>query len=527
MNRKWESPYQSRRLPVMARNVVATSQPLAAQAGLEMLRRGGNAVDAALAAAITLTVVEPTSNGIGSDAFALIWDGSKLHGINGSGRSPAAWTPERFKGLEEMVQRGWDSVTVPGAVSLWTALAERFGRLDFATLFEPGIRYAEQGFAVSPITAARWAEAAKTLYHFDDFRAAFLPGGRPPEPGEIFVCPAQGETLREIASSGGESFYRGALAQQIVACSRRQGGLLSLDDLAGQRALWVEPVSVAYREHQVFEMPPNTQGIAVLQCLKILEQFDLSRYPVDSAESVHLQVEAMKLAFGDLFAHLADPEAMQVDYQRLLEPRYLAERATLIDMERASYPLSGLPAEPGTVYLTTADSSSMMVSLIQSNYRGFGSGVVVPGTGISLQNRGSGFSLEAGHANQVAGGKRPFHTIIPGFIARDGKALLSFGVMGAHMQAQGQVQIVTRILDYGQNPQAASDAPRWHVAPDGELALEAGFAPEVIAALQKRGHRVVLDEPQSLFGGAQLIQCLDGCYAGASDHRKDGQAVGF
>ncbi len=527
MSSKWDFPYQSRRMPVMARNLVATSQPLAAQAGLDMLRRGGNAVDAALAAAIALTVVEPTGNGIGSDAFALIWDGSKLHGINGSGRSPAAWTPEHFQGLEQMVQFGWDTVTVPGAVSLWAALSERFGRLDFEALFEPGIRYAQQGFAVSPITAARWAEAAEPFHHLADFRAVFLPGGRPPEPGQIFVCREMGQTLREIASSRTESFYRGALAQKIIACARRQGGLLSLEDLADHRPQWVEPVSIDYRQYQVFEMPPSTQGIAVLQCLKILEQFDVSSYPVDSAESVHLQVEAMKLAFGDLFQHLSDPETMQVDCHHLLDPRYLAKRAALIDMDQARYPHSGIPAEPGTVYLTTADSNSMMVSFIQSNFRGFGSGIVVPGTGISLHNRGSGFSLEAGHPNQVAGGKRPFHTIIPGFIARDGNPVLSFGVMGAHMQAQGQVQLVTRIFDYGQNLQAATDAPRWHVAPDGELALEPGFAPAVVADLQRRGHRIVLDEPQSLFGGAQLIQCLDGCYAGASDHRKDGQAVGF
>lgn len=520
-------PYTSRRVPVIAENMVATSQPLAVQAGLKMLQDGGNAVDAALAAAIALTVVEPTSNGIGSDAFALIWDGAQLHGINGSGKSPAAWSPDYFKNYETMPVRGWDSVTVPGAVSVWAVLSERFGSLDFEQLFAPAVYYAESGYPVSPITAQRWQELSGELQEFAGFRELFMPGGIPPRAGDMFASIDMARTLDEIRRTRGESFYRGSLAGQIAACAAEQDGLLSLQDLAEHEPFWVDPVSCSYRGYDIHQIPPNGQGMAVLQGLGMLDTFDVPGLAVDSADSIHLQVEAMKLAYADAFSHLAEPESMRIDYHQLLDPGYLKKRAQQIDMNSARFPSCGMPTEPGTVYLTTADSSGMMVSFIQSNYMGFGSGIVVPGTGISLQNRGCGFSLTEGHPNRVDGSKRPFHTIIPGFVTRDDEAVMSFGVMGAHMQAQGQVQMVTRILDYRQNPQTASDAPRWHVSPDGELALEEGIAPAVVEELARRGHLVSRAEPQHLFGGAQLILKQGNRCVGGSDHRKDGIAAGF
>ncbi len=524
---KWKFPYSSQRYPVCAANMVATSQPLAAQAGLRMLLDGGNAVDAALAAAITLTVVEPTSNGIGSDAFALIWDGHQLHGINGSGCSPKGWSPERFAGRDSMPPLGWDTVTVPGAVSVWWALSERFGSLTFEKLFGPAIGYARDGFCVSPVTAKRWRDAADIYRDYPDFCRTFLPNGVAPLPGDSFICREMADTLQEIAASGGESFYRGALARKMVHCSEQQGGALSLADLASHEPLWVKPIAQHYRGYDVHEIPPNGQGIAALAALGILAHFDLAKFPVDSADSIHLQVEAMKLAFADVFRHVGDEKAMRLNCMELLEPGYLKERSLLIDMENAGFPETGIIEEKGTVYLTSGDADGMMVSYIQSNFNGFGSGVVVPGTGISLHNRGCGFSLEAGHPNQVGGGKRPFHTIIPAFVTENGKPVLSFGVMGAHMQAQGHVQMITRIFDYGQNPQAASDAPRWHVMPDMKLALERGFAGSVVEELIRRGHTIVRDEPEKLFGGAQLIRKSGDFYVAGSDHRKDGQAVGF
>ena len=523
----YQLPYESRRLPVIAENMVATSQPLAVQAGLKMIQDGGNAVDAALAAAITLTVVEPTSNGIGSDAFALIWDGNQLHGINGSGKSPAAWSPEYFSGCDELPLRGWDTVTVPGAVSIWWALSERFGSLDFEQLCVPAIYYAENGYPVSPITAARWQEAARELKRFPGVRDLFMPAGKPPRSGDLFASLEMAQTLDDIRRTRGESFYRGELAAQIAACAADQGGVLGLQDLAAHEPVWVEPISYTYRGYEVHQIPPNGQGLAVLQGLGILEHYDLAALPVDSAASIHLQVEAMKLAYADAFAHIADAESMRIDHGDLLDAAYLKERAQQINSEKAAAPVTGIEAEPGTVYLTTADASGMMVSFIQSNYQGFGSGIVVPGTGISLHNRGCGFTLEAGHPNRVGGGKRPFHTIIPGFVTRGDEPVMSFGVMGAHMQAQGQVQMVTRVLEYQQNPQAASDAPRWHVAPDGELALEDGVASAVGDELARKGHRINTSEPQSLFGGAQLILKTGDHYVGGSDHRKDGMAAGF
>ncbi len=527
MTFSWDFPYPSRRMPVLARNVVATSQPLAAQAGLRMLLAGGNAVDAALAAAIALTVVEPTGNGIGGDAFAVVWDGNALHGLNSSGRSPRAWSPQRFAGAAEMPPYGWDTVTVPGAVAAWAALSSRFGKLPFAELFLPSIAYARDGFPVSPITARRWQEAKAFYPQYAELNRTFFPNGRAPQPGEVFRCPAQAETLAAIADSRGEAFYRGAIAQKIAACASAEGGALTVDDLAAHAAEWVEPLAIDYRGVTLHELPPNGQGIAALIALGTLRHFDLARYPVDSADSVHLQIEAMKSAFAEVLRHVADIDCMQVPPGDLLRSEALTAKAAAIRMDRASVPLGKAPSGGGTVFLTAADESGRMVSFIQSNYMGFGSGVVVPGTGIALQNRGLGFVLDEGHPNRVDGGKRPFHTIIPGFLTQGGRPLMSFGVMGAHMQPQGHVQMVTRICDYGQNPQAACDAPRWHVAADGRVQLEAGFAPAVAEGLRRRGHSVAPGATESLFGGGQLIWRLADGYAAASDMRKDGQAVGF
>jgi gamma-glutamyltranspeptidase/glutathione hydrolase len=523
----WDFPYPSQRMPVLARNVVATSQPLAAQAGLRMLLKGGNAVDAALAAAIALTVVEPTSNGIGSDAFAILWDGRKLHGLNSSGRSPRALSPGRFAGRTTLPTLGWDTVTVPGAVAAWAALSQRFGALAFADLFEPALDYAARGFPVAPITAARWQDAHVRYPDFPEIQRAFFPGGRAPHAGEVFRCPSQAETLAAIADTSGEAFYRGPLARAIADCAAAEGGLMTAEDLAAHRADWVEPIAVDYGGVRLHEIPPNGQGIAALIALGILRHLAPGRFAVDSAESLHLQIEAMKHAFSDAFRHVGDPACMEVTSAELLQEDRLAAAAAEIRMDTAATLGTTRPAGGGTVYLTAADASGMMVSYIQSNYLGFGSGVVIPGTGIALQNRGLGFTLTAGHPNCVAGGKRPFHTIIPGFVTRSGQPLMSFGVMGAHMQPQGHVQMMVRVFDYGQNPQAACDAPRWHVAPDGSVQLEPGFPPDTPAGLARRGHRVSTTAPRSLYGGGQLIHRLEDGYAAASDWRKDGQAVGF
>jgi gamma-glutamyltranspeptidase / glutathione hydrolase len=522
----WDFPYASRRMPVLAANVVCTSQPLAAQAGLDMLRRGGNAVDAALATAICLTVVEPNMNGIGSDAFCILWDGKKLEGLNASGRAPKAWSPERFAGQEDMTQRGWDAVTVPGAVSAWVALSKRYGKLPFATLFEPAISYAADGFLVSPITAASWSVAAKELAVYPGWAAGFLPGGRAPQAGERFSFADQARTLEQIAASGGEAFYKGDLAQAMCAHAATEGGALAAADLAEHRADWVTPIAQEYRGYHLHEIPPNGQGLAALIGLGILRHLDMGRYAVDGADSLHLQIEAVKLALADAYRYISDPDAMDTTVGALLDEGYLAGRAALIDPARAGEPDFGRPGPGDTVYLTAADADGMMVSFIQSNYMGFGSGIVVPGTGISLQNRGAGFSLEPGHPNRVGRGKRPFHTIIPAFLTKDGAPVMSFGVMGGPMQAQGHVQMTVRLADYGQNPQAACDAPRWQILSGRQVAVEAGVGAGVIEDLGQRGHQVQVSPP-TLFGGAQMIHRLESGYCAASESRKDGQAVGF
>jgi len=524
----WQFPYPSQRMPILARNCVATSQPLAAQAGLRMLMKGGSAVDAVLATAISLTVLEPTSNGIGSDAFAILWDGKKLQGLNASGRSPAAWTPDRFKGLNAMPQRGWDSVTVPGAISAWVELSSKYGKLPFADLFEPAIDYASRGYMVSPTIARLWERQLPELKDQPGYAEAFMPNGRAPLPGEKFIFADQARTLKRIAETKGEAFYKGDLAEKIVAHAKQHGGAMTMSDLAAHQCDWVEPVGQSYRGYTLHEIPPNGQGIGALISLGILENFDMAALPVDSADSLHVQLEAMKLGFADIYEYVSDPATMRVTPAQMLDRAYLASRAKLIDMKKAQDPKFGTPPTGGTVYLTAADASGMMVSYIQSNYAGFGSGVVVNGTGISLQNRGYGFVTKPGHANEVGPRKRPFQTIIPAFVTKDGKPVMSYGVMGGSMQAQGHSQIMVRLADHGQNPQAAADAPRWRIDTGLALGIEQGVNPDVIAELKRRGHQITqADRWSTDFGRAQLIYKMEDGYLAASERRTDGQAVGF
>jgi gamma-glutamyltranspeptidase/glutathione hydrolase len=516
MKLDWSLPYASRRAPIFARNVVSTSQPLAVQAGIAMLRAGGSAVDAALATAIALTVVEPCSNGLGSDLFALVWDGRELVGLNASGRAPAAWSPKRFVGLAAMPRGGWDTVTVPGAVSGWVALSRRFGKLPFADLFVPAIRYARDGYAVTPFIAEKWAAAVPILRGFPGFAEHFLPRGRAVATGEVFSSPAMAASMEKIARSGGDAFYRGELTAAMVAHARQHGGAHTEADFAAHACDWVTPLAHNYRGYTVHEIPPNGQGIAALMALGMLDNFDLSAQAVDSVDVQHLEIEAMKLAFADVYRYVADPSSMSVT------------PAQFIDRSRAQDFKHGAPPSGGTVYLTAADERGMMVSLIQSNYMGFGSGVVVPDTGISLQNRGTGFSLEPGHPNLVGGGKRPFHTIIPGFLTKDGAACVSFGVMGGSMQPQGHLQTLVRLIDFHMNPQAALDAPRWKVDRGLSLDLEPEASAELRAGLAAKGHEFV-SVPDSYmdFGGGQFIVCGEGGYVAASDPRRDGQAAGY
>ncbi|GFE50803.1 gamma-glutamyltransferase [Roseobacter cerasinus] len=531
MQLRAQHPYPSRRSAVAADNIVTTSHPLAAQAGLSMLSRGGNAVDAALAAAITLTVVEPTGNGLGSDAFAILWDGQELHGLNASGRAPTAWTPERFAGLDKMPFHGWESVTVPGAVSSWVALSERFGKLDFASLFEPAIRYAEEGFPVTPVIATLWRRAADQLRNQPGFAETFLPGGRAPAAGEYFRSPGHARTLRLIAETRGAAFYTGELAAEIAAFAKTHGAALTEADMAAHAADWCGTISKAFDDVTLHEIPPNGQGIAALMGLGILAHTNIRDMDADDPSALHLQIEAMKLALRDAESYVADLDHMtDVTVEDLLDDGYLADRARLIDPARATNFQSGAPKHGGTVYLSAADASGMMVSFIQSNYAGFGSGVVVPGTGIALQNRGAGFSLDPKHQNYVAPGKRPFHTIIPGFLMAANGPRMSFGVMGGPMQAQGHVQMVLRTQLFGQDPQMAADAPRWRVTDGLGVACEDTLPAATLDALRAMGHQLSLEAPENAFGfgGAQLIHRLLGRgYVAGSDPRKDGAAVGY
>jgi gamma-glutamyltranspeptidase/glutathione hydrolase len=521
----WKLPYPWPRTPVLAANAVCTSQPLAAQAGLRILAEGGSAVDAAVATAIALTVVEPVSNGIGSDAFAIVWDGRQLHGLNASGRSPAAWTPEYF-GADGVPALGWNSVTVPGAVSAWVELHAKFGRVPFERLFDAAIGYARSGYLVSPMVAAQWAAQVPLFASQPGFAETFMPDGRAPHPGELVTLPGHAATLEQIATTQGAAFYRGELADKLEAHAAANGGVLRAADLAAHSADWVKTISAEYRGYTVHEIPPNGQGIVALIALGILEHFEMSSFAVDSSDSVHLQIEAVKLAFADAEAYVGDLDHMSLRAEHLLDKDYLKQRAALIDLQQAKPASAGTP-RGGTVYLTAADAAGTMVSMIQSNFMGFGSGVVVPGTGIALQNRGMGFVARAGHPNQVGPGKRPFHTIIPGFVTRNGAPVMSFGVMGGQMQPQGHVQMLVRVVDHGQNPQAACDGPRFRWVQGLEVCCEQGFPESTVNELQRRGHRLVKVDDYNQFGSCQAIWRLDDGYLAVSDPRRDGQAAGI
>ncbi|MDO9359201.1 MAG: gamma-glutamyltransferase family protein [Polaromonas sp.] len=536
MNFNYDNPYTSTRLPLFARNVVSTSHPLGAQGGLRMLLKGGNAVDAAIAAAAVMTIVEPVSNGLGSDAFGLIWDGKELHGLNASGRAPQSWTPGYFQkkygsDAQTPPKRGLDSVTVPGAVASWVAMSERFGKLPFADLMEPAIEAAERGYLLPPVVRQKWAAATDELKGLPGFAASFLPWGRAPNVGELFQFKAAAKALRAIAQSKGAAYYGGEIAHAIEKFAAKNGGSITARDFANYQPEWVKPIGKDYRGHTLHEIPPNGQGIAALIALGILEKFDVAALPVDGVDSQHLQIEAMKLAFADVYKYVAEPSSMEVTVEQMLDDAYLASRAKLIDMKKAQDFGAGNPVKGGTIYLTAADENGMMVSFIQSNYMGFGSGCVEPEFGISLQNRGHAFSLQSG-VNQVAPGKRPFHTIIPAFLTKGGQPVMSYGVMGANMQPQGHMQTLVRMLDYRQSPQVACDAPRWRYNAGLEINVEAAMDAGTVRGLADRGHRMeVINDSYQDFGAGQFIwragdPKVEG-YIAASDARRDGQAVGF
>ncbi|WP_454918117.1 gamma-glutamyltransferase family protein [Xanthobacter sediminis] len=535
----WTAGYASRRLPVFGNHAVSTSHPLAAQAGLRMLLKGGNAVDAAVACAAAMTVLEPCNNGLGSDAFCILWDGKELHGLNASGRAPAAWSIDYFRArygadARHPPQRGWDAVTVPGAVGGWVALSERFGRLPFADLMEPAIEIARRGYLVPLVDAAKWemATALPDLVRQSGFAETFLPRGRAPRAAELFQMPGAARALAAIAETRGEAFYRGEIAADLERHARAAGAALTAADMAAYAPEWVTPLQQSYRGYTLHEIPPNGQGITALMALGMLSHFDLGALDPDGPDAHHVMIEAIKLAFADVYHHVADPAHMRTPAAALLDPAYLASRARLIEMDRAQPFAPGNPVKGGTIYLTAADASGMMVSFIQSNFNGFGSGVVLPEWGLSLQNRGHGFSLDPESPNAVAPGKRPFHTIIPGFLTRDGAPVMSFGVMGANMQPQGHVQTLVRMLDFGQNPQAACDAPRWRFNAGLALDVEAAMPQATRDALAARGHVLKVNaDPYHDFGAGQFIwrmgePAVEG-YMVASDPRRDGQAAVF
>lgn len=527
-----EYKYASRRRVVHAkRGMVCTSQPLASQAGLTILQQGGNAIDAAIATAICQTIVEPTNNGLGSDCFALVWTGGKLHGLNGSGYAPQRLTPEAVAAsgaTEKMPLRGWEAVTVPGAPSAWAELQKRFGRLPFAKLFEPAIYYAEQGYPVSPIVARFWQEGIDALTPYKN-NPAVAPwfatfdvhgNGVAPQTGELVTLPDHAKTLRILADSYCESYYRGELAQKLVEFSDKTGGYLSLEDLAEYRAEWVEPVHINYHGYDVWEMPPNGHGITALMALNILKDMEIGAK--DTGDTFHKQIEAMKLAFADGMHYIADPRYMQTRVEELLSDAYAAKRRALIG-ETALEPTHGKPFCGGTVYLCTADGEGNMVSFIQSNYKDFGSGIVLPGYGVNLNDRGAGFSLNPELDDYLAPRKKPYHTIIPGFLTHEGEAVGPFGVMGAYMQPQGHVQVIMNTVDWLLNPQSALDAPRWQWIAGKEIWLESSVAPEIVEDLRRRGHEVRVLEDDTTFGRGEIIwRDSNGVLAGATEPRADG-----
>jgi gamma-glutamyltranspeptidase/glutathione hydrolase len=533
---------------IATHGMAATSHPLASQIALDVLKRGGTAVDAAIAANAAIGLMEPTGNGVGGDLFAIVWDAKtqKLHGLNASGRSPKSLTLEKLRAelakldSKTIPPRGPLPVSVPGTVDGWFELHGRFGKIPMKELLRPAIDYARNGFPVTEVIAEGWARNARLLENYPNFRETFMPNGRPPVKGEVFRNPLLANTLNAIAEGGRDAFYAGDIARRIEKYMRANGGYLTAADLAAHRSEWVEPASTNYRGYDVWELPPSTQGIAALQMLNILEAYDLKSMGFGSAEYLHLFVEAKKLAFEDRARYYADSGFAKVPLQGLLSKDYAAKRRELIGQKAAlEYAPDPKALEQGdTIYMTVADSAGNMVSLIQSNYRGMGSGMTPDGCGFILQDRGEMFSLSPGHANVYAPGKRPFHTIIPAFVTKDGKPWLSFGVMGGAMQPQGHVQILVNLIDFGMNLQEAGDVPRVRhdgsseptgerMTDGGEIILENGYPAETVKALEARGHKVKVANDGDFGGYQAILRNAAGVYFGASESRKDGAAQGY
>jgi gamma-glutamyltranspeptidase/glutathione hydrolase len=527
--------------------MVCAAQPLAVQVGVEILEQGGSAVDAAIAVNACLGLMEPTANGLGGDLFAIVWDpkAGKMVGLNTSGRAPLSLTadkvpPEKDGTVPLFSPYAW---TVPGCADGWFELHRRFGKLPMKRLLEPAARYAEEGFPVSPVIAGNWASGVKRFEDKPGYREVFMPGGKTPAEGELFRNPALAKTLRLLADKGRDAYYKGPIARAIVEFSKAHGGFFSLEDFARHHSTWDEPISTTYRGYTVWELPPNGQGLAALQMLNILEDFDLKSMGRSSADFWHLLVEAKKLAFADRARYYADPAFVKVPVEELLSKEYARQRAARIDMKRAAQTDEAgevaMLNRGGTTYLCTADAQGMMVSLIQSNYTGFGSGYVVPELGFGIQNRGACFALAAGHPNRLEPGKRPFHTIIPAFVTKDGRPLMAFGLMGGDMQPQGHVQVLVNLFDLGMNLQEAGDALRFHHSDSSEpmgtvmkdggvLHIEDGLPAAVLEELKRRGH-VMKAEAVGAYGGYQAIwrDPKTGAYAGATEMRKDGCALGY
>ncbi|MHA6259024.1 gamma-glutamyltransferase family protein [Sporosarcina sp. CAU 1771] len=524
------NPHPAVRHSSFAKNgMVATSQPLAAQAGIEIMRLGGNAIDAAIATAAALTVVEPTSNGIGGDAFALVWVSNKLHGLNASGPAPDLLTIEKVKaaGHETMPVHGLTPITVPGVPAAWAELSQKFGKLSLLETLAPAIRYAEEGYPLTPILGKYWKRAYakyKTIFtteEFDNWFATFAPDGRAPEIGEMWKSPGHAETLRLIGESNADAFYRGSLADKMDAFMVKHGGYLRKSDLEKFKVEWVEPVSTNYRGYDVWEIPPNGQGMITLMALNIFSEMNPPK--VGETSTLHEQIEAMKLAFADGKAFITEAADMPLSVEEFLSKDYAKKRAQEIT-EEAQHPLPMDLPKGGTVYLATADGEGNMVSFIQSNYMGFGSGIVIPGTGISLQNRGADFSLDNEHPNALKPGKRTYHTIIPGFLSKNGQAVGPFGVMGGYMQPQGHFQIAINTIDYQLNPQAALDAPRWQWMEGKAVHVEPNFPNHLAQALARLGHEIHPTLETGSFGRGQIIwrNPETGVLSGGTESRTDG-----
>ncbi len=530
----FDYPYPSRRMVTYGeKGMAATSQHLAAQAGLDIIKSGGNAVDAAVAVAACLTVTEPTSNGIGGDLFALVWSTGKLFGLNSSGPSPEgiSLSDVKRKGFTEIPKYGWIPVTVPGIPAGWAALINRFGKLPFCEVLKPAITYAREGFAVSTILSGAWRGAyegyKKNLkgeefsYWFD----TFAKGGRTPKPGEVWKSEDHARTLECIAESKAECFYKGHIADAIDCFSKKFNGYLRKEDLARYKPEWVDPIKINYRGYDVWEMPPNGHGLVALSALNIVKGFDFNEK--ETVETYHKQIEALKLAFADGGKYIADPKAMSVDVSDLLCETYAGQRRRLIN-DKAISPVPGKPPSGGTVYLATADGQGNMVSLIQSNYMGFGSGLVVPGTGIALHNRGNNFVTEEEHCNCLAPGKRPYHTIIPGFLTKNNQAVGPFGVMGGFMQPQGHMQVIMNTVDFHLNPQQALDAPRWRWVEGKKIEVEPGVPDNVIKQLLQKGHELKVQKEPGGYGRGQIIwRTDDGTLCGGTEPRTDGAVVAW